>query len=285
MKLILGSAQFGFDYGINNILGKPNVNQVFEILDYAFSQNIRVIDTADAYGDSIKIIGEYHHSRKNNKFHINSKFTILNNGFTDDIDKTLLDLNISNFDSYFFHSFDDYLNNQNIINKLVNLKLKKKIHKIGLSLYDNNQFNQAINDPNIDVIQLPYNLLDNHLQRGKLISYAKSKNKEIQVRSIFLQGLFFKNLDSLPIRLEKLKPYLQKLLDLSIFYSIPMEHLALQYSLSDKNIDNVIIGVDSLMQLKRNILFYDVKIKNELLNAINEINVIETDMLLPYNWN
>ena len=64
-----------------------------------------------------------------------------------------------------------------------------------------------------------------------------------------------------------------------------MEHLALQYSLSDKNIDNVIIGVDSLMQLKRNILFYDVKIKNELLNAINEINVIETDMLLPYNWN
>ena len=64
-----------------------------------------------------------------------------------------------------------------------------------------------------------------------------------------------------------------------------MEHLALQYSLSDKNIDNVIIGVDSLMQLKRNILFYDVKIKNELLNAINEINVIETDMLLQYNWN
>ena len=131
----------------------------------------------------------------------------------------------------------------------------------------------------------PTHKTTNHLQRGKLISYAKSKNKEIQVRSIFLQGLFFKNLDSLPIRLEKLKPYLQKLLDLSIFYSIPMEHLALQYSLSDKNIDNVIIGVDSLMQLKRNILFYDVKIKNELLNAINEINVIETDMLLPYNWN
>ena len=42
---------------------------------------------------------------------------------------------------------------------------------------------------------------------------------------------------------------------------------------------------DSIPKLKRNILFYDVKIKNELLNAINEINVIETDMLLPYNWN
>ena len=56
-KLILGTAQFGLDYGINNSVGKPNVESTESILNYAISQKIHILDTADAYGNSSDIIG------------------------------------------------------------------------------------------------------------------------------------------------------------------------------------------------------------------------------------
>jgi len=59
LKLALGTAQFGFDYGINNKKGKIPKKEVFQILDYAAKQKIDTLDTALGYGDSERIIGEY----------------------------------------------------------------------------------------------------------------------------------------------------------------------------------------------------------------------------------
>jgi len=57
-KIILGTVQFGLDYGINNNNGKPNNNEIKSILDYAFDNKINFLDTAEAYGNSHEIIGE-----------------------------------------------------------------------------------------------------------------------------------------------------------------------------------------------------------------------------------
>ena len=58
-KLILGTAQFGMDYGINNLRGKIPKSEVFEVLDYALDAGIDTLDTAYNYGQSERIIGEY----------------------------------------------------------------------------------------------------------------------------------------------------------------------------------------------------------------------------------
>jgi len=39
-KLILGTVQFGLNYGINNSVGKPSKIEVFNILDEAAIQGI-----------------------------------------------------------------------------------------------------------------------------------------------------------------------------------------------------------------------------------------------------
>lgn len=72
-KLILGTAQFGLKYGINNIIGTLSHKDVFEILDTAKEHNIETLDTADAYGNAIEIISLYHQQR-HFKFKILSKF-------------------------------------------------------------------------------------------------------------------------------------------------------------------------------------------------------------------
>ena len=55
-KLILGTAQFGLNYGINNSNGRPNNLEIFKILNYAYENGIRTLDTVtkyNAYGGMI----------------------------------------------------------------------------------------------------------------------------------------------------------------------------------------------------------------------------------------
>ena len=56
-KLILGTVQFGLNYGIANSEGKPDLSKVRSILRRAVDHGIRVLDTAAAYGDSETVIG------------------------------------------------------------------------------------------------------------------------------------------------------------------------------------------------------------------------------------
>ena len=59
-NIILGTVQFGINYGINNHSGKPTDSQVFEILETAWDNGVNTLDTADAYGEAIRIISSYH---------------------------------------------------------------------------------------------------------------------------------------------------------------------------------------------------------------------------------
>ena len=55
-KIILGTAQFGLDYGVNNNIGKIQKKEVFKILDFCVNNGIRGIDTAGVYGNSESLI-------------------------------------------------------------------------------------------------------------------------------------------------------------------------------------------------------------------------------------
>ena len=57
MKIALGSAQFGLNYGITNNAGKVEDAEVKKILTYARKNNINCIDTAIDYGESQECLG------------------------------------------------------------------------------------------------------------------------------------------------------------------------------------------------------------------------------------
>ena len=45
-KVVLGTVQFGVDYGIANTSGRPSRKEVFQILDLAWDKGVRSFDTA-----------------------------------------------------------------------------------------------------------------------------------------------------------------------------------------------------------------------------------------------
>ena len=73
--MVLGTVEIGLDYGINNKEGKPSHKQAFELLDAAFENGIRELDTAEGYGDSEDIIGEYQR-QTGNSFLIDTKLPV-----------------------------------------------------------------------------------------------------------------------------------------------------------------------------------------------------------------
>ena len=110
-KLILGTVQFGIKYGINNSAGKPTFRKVVDILDSAYLKGFRMLDTAEAYGDSQIRIGRYH-NQNSKKFKIVTKFSPtrkdLPKNIVERVKKNLDTLGVKFLHGYMFHSFDDY---------------------------------------------------------------------------------------------------------------------------------------------------------------------------------
>jgi len=272
------------EYGINNSIGKPAKEDVIKILDFASKKGIRILDSADAYGDALSIIAEF--TSKNSKsFGVNSKFILGEDSIQSQLQKSLSLLGISSFSTYYYHNIKDLDKSPHTISELNSLKQRKLINQIGVSVYTNYEFKRVIDISEIDVIQFPFNLLDNNFQRGQLIKEAKKKNKELHARSIFLQGLFFKSPEELPVKLKPLKPYLKEIRRLSEANKIEIAALSLVYALRQTNIDYIIIGVDSLEQIKKTLSYLLLEVDTNILDIIDNIKVRETELLNPVNWN
>ena len=287
-KIILGTVQFGLKYGINNTSIKPEFNEIEKILNYAYNNGICMLDTAETYGTAQLEIGKYH-NKSNNKFKVitkyNSKRIDLEENFEKRVLKNIEELRISNLYSYMFHTFSDFVANYSKnFDELMICKEKGLIEKIGVSIYTNKELETIIDEYNIDLIQLPFNLLDNVNKRNKLIEKAKSKGIEVHTRSVFLQGLFFMNINNIPHKLFPLKTNLIELHKIANAYKVDINTIALNYVMKQKNIDKVLIGVDNLNQLDNNLNSLNTLLNDEINDSINKINIEAEYLLNPSNW-
>ena len=282
-KLVLGTVQFGMDYGVNNHVGKPHDDTVLEIFQLCYDRGIRYLDTAADYGNSEERIGQL--ARKG-EFRIISKFSKLpGSSWKNSLEKTIAYLDGHTIQAILFHSFDEYLRYANEVDEIIEVLQSKGIEGLGVSLYTNAEIEKVLEDDRISAVQLPYNLLDNYSFRGNALRALKRQGKKIYTRSAFLQGVFFLANDNFPPVLEPLKPALGQIRQMASHNNIEVGQLALNYCLQQPEIDGVLIGVDSAAQLLQNIAWAEHKIAPEINDKINSISVKESSLLNPANWN
>lgn len=284
-KLILGSVQFGLYYGINNNSGIPNDQDLGDILDYAHTNGVFTIDSAEAYGTALERIGQYQ-SKSHKHFDVISKLTIVDgvSSVSSSITRMIRSLNTDSLAGVLIHDVVQYMSESSLMSVLSEVKREGLVRAIGVSVYTNRQLEHAIQDEQVDIIQVPYNLLDNQALRGTLLARAKSFGKTLHVRSVFLQGLFFKDPNALPDMLLPLKSALSKIRHISEEFDIPMNVLALGYALRNPSIDGVIVGVDSLQQLQKNIAACHSNIPQECIQEIDSIQITNNQLLNPSTW-
>jgi aryl-alcohol dehydrogenase-like predicted oxidoreductase len=282
LKITLGTVQFGIQYGISNTHGVPSDSELESIFSVASKLGIQQLDTAKAYGNAEERIGKL----SNSKFDIITKFPNVDS--KEDLElalsESLQKLNVSSIYGYLAHNADVLIQKPSLWEVLLEAKKEGKIKKIGYSLYTPEQLERLLDLNCIpDLVQLPYSILDRKFE--KQLSILKQLGTEVHVRSVFLQGLYFMNPNKLPEKLQPLQDSLVELKNLCIQNNVSVGEVALNYVISNPNIDKLVIGIETAEQLRENInLVTNWKSNNALFSKIEAIEIKDKSLLNPVNW-
>lgn len=273
MKIGLGTVQFGMTYGIANRHGQTSPAEVSHILDAALKAGVQVIDTAFAYGEAECVLGQ----NDLDKFKIVSKFLLdtANSSPGKQLEQSLMKLNVPSLYGYLAHRPTDLLLKDGCWEQLIELKAEGRVAKIGVSLYSPSELDQLLDRGMIpDLIQIPYNYFDTRFHR--YFSDLAGMGCEIHARSVFLQGLFFMSAEELPPFFEPLRPLLR---DLKNKYPDDLPQRLQNYVYRNPNIDCLVIGVENLAQLEKNLTWTKSNIGLPPLG-----DEIEEHLLMPSKW-
>ena len=280
-KIILGTAQFGTNYGINNRTGKIKKEEIKKILNFLKEKKINFLDTANNYKKSELEIGKYVKKNKS-KFKIITKYSLKNNTIIDQFYKTqVLTGQIPH--TILAHSAKDYLSKK-FQKKISFLKKNFPIKNIGVSLYNPEEYFKILKFKVPDIIQVPINLFDKRFLDRKIVNSLKKNKIKIHARSVFLQGLFFSNKKKIFKNFKNIKDKYEKILKVSKNEKISMGHLSFIWIYNRKEINKIVIGVDSLSQLKNNLSCLKKKISYKSIKTLNQINMHNNKIIKPNLW-
>ena len=292
-KLCIGTAQFGTAYGITNVNGRLEIEEIKEILELIRKNNIKFIDTARSYGDSEKIIGKIIH--KNDEFfkiitkispHFTKRLSRRDqfHEWTKIFEDSLTRLNKNMIEGILIHSNKLNLNQRLILmDCLLELKNRGMVKKIGWSIYEEKDF-ELINLKNIDLVDLPFSIYDQRLMASGFLKKIYEEGIEVHARSIFLQGLILTNSSNWPkwvdSRDNELHEYMQK--KISSIGSTPIE-MAISFVKSCPYVDALVFGFSSTRELLEIIKVFNNQSRFTSTNDFCNVN-FSRKLLDPRLW-
>ena len=286
-KIALGTVQFGIDYGINSTSGQVKSSKVLDILNYARSQNISLLDTAPDYGDSEKVLGD----ANTQDFKIVTKTRHFDQAVISDQEVNLL---ISDFNQslqflkqksvygVLIHNANDLLKlgADKVFKQLQTFKQRGLITKIGVSIYSDNQLKKIIENFDIDLVQLPFNILDKRLMDSGILSKIYAQGIEVHARSVFLQGLLLMTEHSRPKQFDRWNDLWKLWHEWLTDNQLTALEAAIRHAISIPEISKVLVGVDSKDQLQGIVESVD----GSLPSIPEGLFTYDTDLLNPANW-
>jgi aryl-alcohol dehydrogenase-like predicted oxidoreductase len=276
-KLALGTVQFGLDYGVTNQRGQVTIEEVNNILDFAKDNGVRVLDTASNYGNSEKILGDI----GVNDFQIITKTTSSKdgvNGIIKGFNQSLERLNRKTVDGLLIHNIEEVESKQFefIFKELTELKQQGLINKIGFSTYTPEQVDFVLKNFDFDLIQVPFNVFDTRLLQGGQLQRLKNKGVEVHARSVFLQGILL-DFDNLSDYFSTWKGQFNEYQIMTKERGLSLLEYALNFVLAVQEIDRVLVGVNSELQLKG--ILQAINKRSDLsAYPINEINLLNPSL-------
>ena len=284
-KFSIGTANFDQSYGISNKKSKLSQKTIRKILNYTSKKGVKNLDTAILYGNSEKILGKL--NLKNYKVFtklpkVPSNCRDIRSWVFINLTNSINRLKIKKISGIFLHHSEDLIgkNKKKLYISLKEAKKKGLVEKIGISIYSYKTLGKILNEFKLDVVQAPFNIFDRRLHQHKYLKIMKKKKIEIHVRSIFLQGLLLLNEKKIP------KKFLRWQLLFKSWHTwlkdknISSLKACINYVLSFKEIDKIIVGVDNLKQTKQ--IFEAVNNNNGLYPK----NIFSNDVGLinPKKW-
>lgn len=298
-EVAFGCVEIGIPYGI----GIENQNDMLpekdaiDLLHEATNSGINFFDTARSYGDSESIIGKaFKGMRKEIVLSTKSEHFQIVEGrlpnrieltkiIVDSLHQSLKALQTDYVDVFMLHTSNiEVLENDDISSIFSNLKKSGIARTIGVSTYLPEQTKKALDIGIWDVIQLPFNLMNQSQQ--SLFSLASQRGVGLIIRSVLLKGLLSK-------RGKNLHPALKDVENHIAFYNellnktVPdLPTLATKFALSFDEVSAILIGIDKMEYLNKSLKAANGNYlnKKELKRAC-EMSYPDPAFLNLHEWN
>jgi aryl-alcohol dehydrogenase-like predicted oxidoreductase len=254
-RIILGSANFGTPYGLkNNGINEVSKTDLEIISENMKKFNISEIDTAADYEGSHKVLGTYF--SKNEEISYFTKFGLRSysnvTSFEKVVNESLYLLKRDKLQGIALRDFTkaDSEIQVKTLKFLQNLKEKGVLSSFGITVYDLQELNK-LNKVlfSFDYIQVPENIADRRLIDHPLMMDIMSKGIEIQVRTIFLQGLLIKPINEIPFKFREANKVFESLNELASNRRESMLQLAVNYASNIKWCTGIVVGISSFNDL------------------------------------
>lgn len=293
----LGCAQFGQRYGIAN-KGDAEEKESGSIIKRFVESGANFFDTAADYGESEAILGKHLLPFKDRRLTVATKIRyikgenpaedVIKKVIRESLEDSLRRLQRSRLDIVYIHQYKLFFEFPELFLEILrDYKEMGLIGHIGISLYEPEEADEALKYDEIEVFQIVFNVLNRSFEKSGKIKLLQEKGKLIADRSIFLQGLFSMEPDSLPEFFDPVKGILGK------FYKEvgeafgSKEEFFLGHAIS-KDFGPIILGSSSLSQLEKNLAVFnsnsgfDDPRFGDTEKRVPELEKIYID---PRNWN
>ena len=284
-KIIIGSANFNQSYSLKN--NKIYFHEIKRLFKIAKKNKILRIDTSPNYKNSEKIIGKLKFSgqkviSKIGKIPLNLKKNKLETFLNLQVLNSIKNLKVKKLDCILIQNSDILLTERGkfIFDILNRLKKRKKIGKIGISIYDFKNLKKIISRFKIDVIQTPFSIVDKRLVDDGWLKKLVKLKIEVHVRSIFLQGVLLTKKNELPTKLKFLSKYWEKWDTWQKSNKISSLEACFAFVHHTNGIKGIVIGLNNSKQLEQIINLKTIK----KIKKFPELKIKNRGQIDPLKW-
>lgn len=254
-KLVIGTAQFGMQYGISNRAGQTSEPEVFEILTLAKSAGVDTLDTAIAYGDSERVLGRLGVAG----WKVVSKIPATPDGVRDidgwlrsEVEMSLERLGIDRLHGLLLHDAEQLTGScgEQIARSLEQISRERLANHVGISIYDPERLPAYLEIFEPGLVQAPLNLLDRRLIESGWLMELNDLGVEVHARSCFLQGLLLMSPDERPLKFTQFADFFAVWDNWVQDSGLSPISACLQFCLQQNQIHKVVVGVECRTQLQ-----------------------------------
>ncbi len=292
--LMLGTAQFGLRYGIANRTGQPSPAEVTRILAAAVEGGVNALDTAAVYGTSEEVLGgALAELGLRDSLVIETKVTqMADEGIGSkeadaivekSVTASLRKLRLGQVPLCLFHLETNWLRYSE---SLLKMKEKGLVKHVGSSVNFPGPARQILQSGRAEAVQMPTSVLDHRFLGQGLPDLAASRGAALFARSIYLQGLLLMPEKDMLAEHASVLPVRRALQGIADEAGMGLAELAVRYVLSIRGITCLVVGVDTVEQMRENVALFDRgplpdEVRRRVEAAVPEL---PDSILYPGNW-
>lgn len=245
-QLLLGTAQWGLDYGVTNTEGRIPEQKLEALVQQARHLGIGVLDTAPVYGDAESRVQDVA-----GDFAVQTKVSASGRSEAEivrELEDSLLRLDRERVWSVLVHDWPELTPTEGsrVTEILSRMRKSGLVGRFGVSIYEEQDLEPLLTDfSDIDVVQIPTSIIDQRLRASEALTELRGSGVVVQARSIFLQGVLLNAQSDFATQ-----PGLANFGKQVAAHQIDAMSVCVSYIRTQSWIDEVVVGVTSAAELK-----------------------------------